>query len=218
MKRKNKGRNDLAMAVLAMALLFCLCACGRRPESHTDTDAAGETETAVPSAAAETGTHPAASSAEEPAESSSAGTAEEDPWAEGYFLDEALTAALRQRFATENTNDTDESHPSRTMTEDFLAELDRRAGLWLYEGVPDRETEQAMLALSFRFPGEAQDAEHGLKSVRAGVYGFKGNDPDALAARIRLGNAEPCFYLFLRAYYSETEDRSRIYMINGLVW
>ena len=104
------------------------------------------------------------------------------------------------------------------MTRDFLEELNCRANAWLYEGVSDRETENAMLALSFRFPGDAPDTAHGLKSVRAGIYSFGGADPDGLAARIRLGNTEACFYLFLRAYYSEAEDRTRIYMINGLVW
>ena len=104
------------------------------------------------------------------------------------------------------------------MTRDYLEELNRRACAWLYDGVSDRETENAMLALSFRFPDDAPNAARGMKSVRAGIYSFGGANPDGLAARIRLGNTEACFYLFLRAYYSETEDRTRIYMINGLVW
>ena len=207
------------MLIALAALLLALSACGKKGQ-ETGTDTAEETsakptESAVPQttsaeSSAAAGTAVPGSSAED--------APEEAPWAEGYFYDEALSAALWERFATENTNDTDENHPACTMTRDFLEELDRRAHAWLYDGISDRDTEQAMLSLSFRFPNDAPDTERGMKSVRAGIYSFKGADPDALAERIRLGNTEACFYLFLRAYYSPAEDRTRIYMINGLVW
>ncbi len=219
MKSRNTRRNDLPIAVLAAAVLMALCACGKRQESTAAPGTETETAAAEKSTAAET--VPERSSAAPFSEGSTADAAdtpEEDPWAEGYYFDEALTATLWENFATENTNDTGGGRLSPTMTRDFLEELDRRANAWLYDGVSDRETENAMLALSFRFPDDAPGTAHGLKSVRAGIYSFSGADPDGLAARIRLGNTEACFYLFLRAYYSETEERTRIYMINGLVW
>ena len=219
MKRRDIRRNNLSSAVLAAAVLLVLCACGRKQESTaepgTETETAAAAQTTAPETAAEI------SSAAPSSESITADVAdppEEDPWAEGYYFDEDLTAALWERFSTENTNDTGGGRLSPTMTRDYLEELNRRACAWLYDGVSDRETENAMLALSFRFPDDAPDAARGMKSVRAGIYSFGGADPDGLAARIRLGNTEACFYLFLRAYYSETEDRTRIYMINGLVW
>lgn len=218
MKEKNRKRKYLWITALA-AVLLASCACGRKQESTEEQVTEPETVTAAKSTAAETGEE--ISSAVPSLESSIPETAdppEEDPWAEGYYFDEVLTAALWKQFATENTNDTEGSRLSPTMTRDFLEELNCRANAWLYEGVSDRETENAMLALSFRFPGDAPDTAHGLKSVRAGIYSFGGADPDGHAARIRLGNTEACFYLFLRAYYSEAEDRTRIYMINGLVW
>lgn len=212
-------RGKMLWVTAFLALLLALAACGRK-EPGTSTDTAEETtvppaESTVPrttsgESSAAAGTAVSGSSAED--------APEEDPWAEGYYYDEALTAALWERFATENTNDTDESRPACTMTRDFLEELDSRAHAWLYDGISDRDTEHAMLALSFRFPNDAPDTERGMKSVRAGIYSFQGSDPDGLAARIRLGNTEACFYLFLRAYYSPSEDRTRIYMINGLVW
>ena len=65
---------------------------------------------------------------------------------------------------------------------------------------------------------EDQTAHTGMDGGAFVTMGLKIRDPDSLAARIRLGNTEACFYLFLRAYYSASEDRTRIYMINGLVW
>ena len=143
---------------------------------------------------------------------------EEDPWAEGYFYDEALTAGLWALFATENTNNTGAGSPDRSMTKDFLALLDGIAEKWLYEGTPDSEAEQEMKALSFRFPTDLPETQRGIKSVKAAVYGLSGNDPEQLKARILLGNSEACFYLYLRAYYSPELDRCRVYMVNGLVW
>ena len=212
-------RGKMLLITALTALLLVLAACGRK-EQETSTDTAEatltpQTESTVPQITS--GESSAAVGTAVP-DSSTENVPEEDPWAEGYFYDEALTAALWKRFATENTNDTDESRPTCTMTRDFLEELDSRAHAWLYDGISDSDTEHAMLALSFRFPGDAPDTERGMKSVRAGIYSFQGSDPDSLAARVRLGNTEACFYLFLRAYYSPAEDRTRIYMINGLVW
>ena len=218
MKRMNKCGKSLLLSVLAAALLLSLCACGRKTESTAEpqtegTPAPAESMASQSSAQVSSTEHSAA--AESPSGSEDA--PEEDPWAEGYYYDEALTAALWERFATADTNDAG-SGPGRTMTQDFLEELDRRARAWLWDGISDRDTEHAMLALSFRFPNDPPDTVRGLKSVKAGIYSFAGTDPDSLAARIRLGNTEACFYLFLRAYYSPAEGRTRIYMINGLVW
>ena len=217
MKNKNKNRKILLTFGLAAGILFALCACGKKQESTADPGTGTQPETAKEATAS--APYAEASSAAIPTESRTAADAsEEDPWAEGYYFDEALTAALWQRFTVENTNETGGSGKPPVMTRDFLEELDRRAGLWLYDGISDEETERAMLALSFRFPDDVPGTERGLKSVKAGVYSLGGRDPDGLAARIRLGNTEACFYLFLRAYYSPEEDRSRVYMINGLVW
>ena len=218
MKRRNKCEKHFLSAVLAAVLLMSLCACGRKTEStaepSTDRTAAPAESTAMQPSA-----QPGSTEHSTPAESPSGTEAapEEDPWAEGYFYDEALTIALWERFATADTNDAG-SDPGCTMTQDFLGELDRRANAWLWDGISDRDTENAMLALTFRFPNDPPETERGLKSVKAGVYSFNGNDADGLAARIRLGNTEACFYLFLRAYYSPADGRTRIYMINGLVW
>ncbi len=219
MKRLNKCGKCLLTAALAAAVLISLCACGRKTESTAEpptdqTPAPAESTILQPSVQAGSAAH--STPADNPSGTEDA--PEEDPWAEGYFYDEALTAALWERFATENTNETDESRPGCTMTQDFLEELDCRAHAWLWDGISDRDTENAMLAFTFRFPNDPPETEHGLKSVKAGVYSFIGNDPDGLAARIRLGNTEACFYLFLRAYYSPADGRTRIYMINGLVW
>ena len=219
MKRMNKCQKYYLPAVFTAVILMSLCACGRKTESTAEaqteeTPAPAESTTLQPSAQDSSPAHST------PMENSSGAedAPEEDPWAEGYYFDEALTAALWERFATENTNDTDESNLGCTMTQDFLDELDRRAHAWLWDGISDRDTEHAMLALSFRFPNDSPETARGLKSVKAGVYSFNGSEPDSLAARIRLGNTEACFYLFLRAYYSPADGRTRIYMINGLVW
>ncbi|MBQ6294039.1 MAG: hypothetical protein IJK77_09345 [Lachnospiraceae bacterium] len=218
MKRTNKYGKTLLMSVLAAAVLISLCTCGRKTEStaepSTDQTAAPAESTAMqPSAQESSFAH--STPVESPSGSEDA--PEEDPWAEGYYYDEALTDALWERFATADTNDAG-SDPGCTMTQDFLEELDRRAHAWLYDGISDRDTENAMLALTFRFPNDPPETARDLKSVKAGVYSFNGTDPDGLAARIRLGNTEACFYLFLRAYYSPADGRTRIYMINGLVW
>ena len=219
MKRVNKCGKSLLLFVLAAARLLGLCACGRKTESTAEPQTEG-TPAPAESTAAQSSAQVSSTDYGTPAESSSGSedAREEDPWAEGYYYDEALTAALWERFATADTNDTDGTDRGRTMTQDFLEELDRRARAWLWDGISDRDTEHAMLALSFRFPNDPPDTMRGLKSVKAGIYSFAGTDPDALAARIRLGNTEACFYLFLRAYYSPAEGRTRIYMINGLVW
>lgn len=201
--------------ILLTALL--LCACGRKEEStEENTEATSAVMTVPTESGSETQQPSSKASLETPDPAAEA--PEEDPWAEGYFYDAALSAALWECFATDNTNNTDRTDPSRTMSEDFLAELDRRAAAWLWEGISDGETEHAMLALSFRYPDDPPGTERGMKSVKASVYSLKGRDPDGLAARIRLGNTEACFYLFLRAYYSPNDDRTRVYMINGLIW
>lgn len=215
--KADKGKR-YAAGLLAALMIAALCACGRKDQ---ETDGKTDAAPSAPESESSATSFPAPESTAEVSNEGSSASGEgpeEDPWAEGYYYDEALTRELWERFATENTNDTDESRLTCTMTQDFLDELDRRAGLWLYEGISDRETEQAMRALSFRFPRDAPETERGLKSVRAGIYSFAGRDPDGLAARVRLGNTEACFYLFLRAYYSPAEERTRIYMINGLVW
>ena len=209
---------SIAIALLPL-LIFCACGKSGKPEESGTSAALTETEgEAASSSAAEmlpqqSSQSGASAGSEEPGE-----RPEEDPWAEGYYYDEELSRALWDLFATENTNDTDESRISCTMTQDFLEELNRRAHAWLYDGLTDSETEHAMLALSFRFPKDPPDTQRGMKSAKAGIYSLKGRDPGTLAARIRLGNTEACFYLFLRAYYSPAEERTRVYMINGLVW
>lgn len=212
-------RIKMTIAVCAAALAALACACGKKEESTpegAETVLSSEmTEPAPPS----TRSGGQEASQESPASSDPAGEApEEDPWAEGYYYDAALSEALWERFATENTNNTDRDDPACAMSGDFLEELNRRAGRWLWEGVSDGDTEHAMLALSFRFPDDPPDFSRGMRSVKAGVYALKGREPDGLAARIRLGNTEACFYLFLRVYYSAAEDRTRVYMVNGLVW
>lgn len=212
---KKKYRIWIISFILMAALIFG--ACGRRKESTAESP---ETTSSITTAPTESEAETQQPSPQTPSgtQDPSAEVPEEDPWAEGYFYDEALSAALWERFATDNTNNTDRKDPSCTMSEDFLEELERRAQAWLYDGISDADTEHAMLALSFRFADDPPDASRGMKTVKAAVYGLKGNDPDGLAARIRLGNTEACFYLFLRAYYSPAEDRTRVYMINGLVW
>ena len=211
-----KIRYIILPALLAASIL---CACGRMKESTEEERHLPETSGIESSALPAGSDLPESSAVPETASSGEEGEQpEEDPWAESYYYDEALSAAVREVFTVDNTNNTDEEDPFCSMTEDFLEELDRRAALWLYEGVSDRETEQAMRALSFRFPGDKPEITRGMQSVRAGVYSLKGRDAESLAARIRLGNPEACFYLFLRAYYNAAEDRTRIYMINGLVW
>lgn len=104
------------------------------------------------------------------------------------------------------------------MTGDFLLLLDAMAEKWLYEGTPDSEAEEEMMALSFRFPEDPPEIQRGLKSVKAAVYGLSGSDPEQLKSRILLGNSEACFYLYLRVYSAPGPGRCRVYMVNGLVW
>ena len=134
------------------------------------------------------------------------------------FTGKALTEALRAAFATENTNNTDESSLSRTMTEEHLWQLNETAQTWLYENISDSEAEELLMLKTFHFSDDAPGTERGMRTAKAAVYLLRGNDPETLHSRILLGNTEPCFYLFLRAYYSEAENRTRVYMINGLVW
>ncbi len=205
----------ISLCLLLSAVLLC-CACGKKADESRQTteeqssfQRSTEHEESGSKMPEEGGSVPASPAEDAP---------EEDPWAEGYFYDEALTEALWKAFATENTNNTEESSPSRTMTRDFLEKLNAEAAKWLYEGIPDEEAEQKLLAMSFRFPSDPADTARGLRSVRAAVYGLKGRDAETLSARILLGNTEPCFYLFLRAYYAPDQDRVRVYMINGLLW
>ena len=186
----------ISLCLLLSAVLLC-CACGKRADESRQTteeqssfQRSTEHEESGSKMPEEGGSVPASPAEDAP---------EEDPWAEGYFYDEDLTEALWKAFATENTNNTEESSPSRTMTRDFLEKLNAEA-------------------MSFRFPSDPADTARGLRSVRAAVYGLKGRDAETLSARILLGNTEPCFYLFLRAYYAPDQDRVRVYMVNGLVW
>ena len=215
---KNKSIKGWTVAVI---LLLCICACGRKKEESVP-----ETAT-VPGTAQESEHESTAASAPQPSpapssvesrETEAAGKPEEDPCAEGYFYDEALSKALFDSFATANTNNTGEADPERIMTKAYLDQLNETAGKWLYNSLSDREAETALQQFAFRFQDDPPEAEHRLRTVRAAVYWLRGNDPATLADRIRLGNPEACFYLFLRAYYSETENRTRVYMINGLIW
>ena len=224
MNKKRRGGFCLRSAALLAAFLLgaCVTGCGKaEPGSPEETESSMPPASAAESsAAAQTYASEAPSS---PAPSGSSETAapegpEEDPRAEGYFYDEALTEALRAAFATENTNNTDESSLSRTMTEEHLWQLNETAQTWLYENISDSEAEELLMLKTFHFSDDAPGTERGMRTAKATVYLLRGNDPKTLHSRILLGNTEPCFYLFLRAYYSEAENRTRVYMINGLVW
>ena len=210
------------LILLSLSLLiFWGCACGRN-QSVSSSESAPETppsssesrETLAPASpeAAPSASVSLAESREE------AELPEEDPWAEGYYYDEALTKELYQGFASVNTNNTDNGDPNRCMTGKYLEELNGVAEAWLYGGMSDSEAETALKLASFRFDDDPAETERGMRTAKAGVYSLKGNDPETLAERIRLGNSEACFYLFLRAYFNETEERTRVYMINGLIW
>ncbi len=224
MNKKRRGGFCLRSAALLAAFLLgaCVTGCGKaEPGSPEEPESSVESAvTAVSSTAAQT----SASEAPSAAASSAAGGIdipegpEEDPRAEGYFYDEALTEALRAAFVTENTNNTDESSLSRTMTEEHLWQLNETAQTWLYENISDSEAEELLMLKTFHFSDDTPGTERGMRTAKAAVYLLRGNDPETLHSRILLGNTEPCFYLFLRAYYSEAENRTRVYMINGLVW
>ena len=216
--------------LLFLALSLTLSACGHASESSAEMPGstgggAGTAESGRETLASDphgqedpTGESPRETLPGTTAKENDGDDPEEDPWAEGYYFDEELTAALWERFATDYTNNTDMGSPSRTMTEEFLGQLDEMSKTWLYHGASDSDTEKAMLDMHFQLPDDPAGLERGLQSVKAAIYSLRGNDPDTLQARILLGNTEPTFYLFMRAYYSEAEEKTRVYMINGLVW
>ncbi len=225
-KHDQKSKSFLCLRAACLMAVLMLSAwitgCGKAEKSSTE-----EPESiAPPVSSEESSTAPQPSSSEPLSSAASSGSdetsapegPEEDPRAEGYFYDEALTEALWAAFATENTNNTDESSLSRTMTEEQLWQLNETALTWLYENVSDSEAEELLRMKSFHFSDDAPGTERSMRTAKAAVYLLRGNDPETLHSRILLGNTEPCFYLFLRAYYSETENRTRVYMINGLLW
>ena len=216
-----KSRRRIAALLLALCVcLPCFCGCGKTQQASSASEVQpapfipSGSETESTPALTEPITSPSAESRPE----STADGPEEDPWAEGYFYDEELTAALFAAFAVENTNNTDISSPARSVTAELLQQLNEAALAWFYDGVSDRETEEAMKQFSGRFPDDPPGTARRMQSVKAAVYRLNGSDPEMLRARILLGNTEACFYLFLRAYYSEAENRTRVYMINGLIW
>ena len=123
MKSKNKYRKILLIFGLAAGILFTLCACGKKQESTADPGTGTQPETAKEATAS--APYAEASSAAIPTESRTAADAsEEDPWAEGYYFDEALTAALWQRFAVENTNETGGSGKTKALWHGMKQTLD----------------------------------------------------------------------------------------------
>lgn len=210
----------ILLAAACCILIGSLRGRGNTEDSTEETAAfsAAETHTAEkPSAASslppETETRPAQPTAEnDPKDGTS------DPQAEGYYFDAELTEILTAYFTDGMTNVTDPADPHRSLSASHKRKLDELAEKWRLGELGDEAAKEKMEQLSFRWPDESSKAEHSLAQSAVNVYRCSGCDPLMLRNRIRLSNTAARHYLYLRVYYSEEEDRCRIYMINGMIF
>lgn len=142
----------------------------------------------------------------------------EDPQKKGFYYDEKLTEDLFDTLAIANTNNTDLSSTARTMTAEFYQRLECLSLNWFWGNISTGELAERMSALEFDWPDITYIPRPGVRNMEANIYEFSGHDFEKLLHRIMYVNLTARHYLFMRVYYSETEDLTRIYMVNGLVW
>lgn len=152
-----------------------------------------------------------------PLDNAGRGALQEDPRMPGYFFDPEATDELYLLFASENTNNTDETSRYRSLSAAFKARNDTLCLRFANELTEASLLEAMLLQADFSWPDEPA-VRHRLKNVKIAEYHYGGHDMEVVKERILFTNISGRHYLFLQVFCSEEENAVHVIMVNGMIY